>query len=164
MPRPLLPLLVLLCALAARAAEYPAQGPDIYDPQASGASLVTAALARAAAEHKHVLLDFGANWCPWCHRLDTTLKSDPAVAAEVAEHFVVVMIDVNMRHGPKRNTDVNARYGNPIHEGLPVLVVLDATGRQLVTQESGILEEGEHHSPHRIVEFLRHWEPARTGV
>lgn len=156
-------LLLFLTALSAAtwlgAAEYPKMGDDIYDTQADATADITAALAQAKAGHKRVLLDFGANWCIWCRRLHHTFAADPAVAAALAKDYVVVMVDVNSRHGVKRNAEVNARYGNPIQFGLPVLVVLDADGRPLTTQETGALEEGEGHSPARIRAFLAQWAP-----
>lgn len=157
--------LLLLSALVATtaglaAAEYPKLGEDIYDPKADGSALIATALAEARAGHKHVLLDFGANWCIWCHRLHGTFTSDPQVSAALARDFVVVMIDVNTRHGEKRNAAVNERYGNPIQHGLPVLVVLDADGKQLTTQETGALESGAGHSPEKILAFLARWTPA----
>ncbi|MEZ5415293.1 MAG: thioredoxin family protein [Opitutaceae bacterium] len=142
-------------------AEYPKLGEDIYDPQADANVLISEALSVAKLDHKHVLLMFGANWCIWCHRLHATLEGNPEVAAALAEDFVLVMVDVNTRHGPKRNADVNERYGNPIQHGLPVLVVLDATGKQLTTQETGSLEESDGHSPAKVLAFLREWAPSR---
>jgi thioredoxin-related protein len=154
--------IVLLAVLSLRAEpEYPAQGPDIYNPKADGFTLIAAALERAKAEHKSVLLDFGANWCPWCHKLYDTMANTPTLSEKLASDYVVVMIDVNMRHGVKRNYEVNANYGNPIHEGLPVLVVLDAGGNQLFTQETGALEEGDHHDPAKVLAFLQKWSPKR---
>ena len=152
-----------LATVGLRAAEpeYPKQGPDIYSPSADASTDITAALAQAKAGHRHVLLDFGANWCVWCHRLHHTLDTDAQVAAALSRDFVVVMVDVNTRHGVHRNADVNARYGNPVQHGLPVLVVLDADGKQLTTQDSGALEEGAGHSPAKILAFLAHWAPAR---
>ena len=151
----------LSAALAAGADEYPALGPDIYDTHASGTALIGAALAQARVEHKIVLIVFGANWCPWCRKLDATMKSNRAVITELEKSFIVVLVDLNLRHG-KRNAEVNARYGNPLQEGLPVLVVLDASGKQLTTQESGALEEGDHHDPQKIVAFLRRCEPSKN--
>jgi len=156
-----------LAALAALAApslradpEYPRMGPDIYDVRADGSAQIAAALGRAAAEHKRVIVDFGANWCIWCRRLNSTFESDPAVSIALGRGFVVVMVDVNTRRGVKRNADVIARYGNPTRHGIPVLVVLDSDGRQLTTKDSGELEEGEAHSPAKIVAFLSSWSPA----
>ena len=152
--------LALLGAPSLRAdPEYPKMGPDIYDTHADGGAQISAALARAAAEHKRVILDFGANWCIWCRRLHATFEGDPAVSSALARDFVVVMVDVNTRNGPKRNAGVNERYGNPVQHGLPVLVVLDSDGRQLTTKDSGELEEGAGHSPAKITAFLASWAP-----
>lgn len=145
----------LLFAAALRAdPEYPRMGPDIYDIHADGARQIDAALARARAEHKRVLVDFGANWCIWCRRLHATFEGDPAVAAKLRESFVVVLVDVNRHHGPARNAELIARYGNPVRLGIPVLLVLDSDGRLLTTKDSGELEEGDHHSPRKILAFL----------
>src|SRR5271157_4027090 len=37
------------------------------------------ALDVAAREHKHVLLQFGANWCGWCHKLHTLFDTDKQI-------------------------------------------------------------------------------------
>src|SRR4051812_46399202 len=103
------------------APEYPQMGPDVYDAKADGKAQIAAALAKAADAHKRVLVVFGANWCVWCHRLHGTFESDAKVAAALRANYEVVRIDVNTRHGEKRNADVEARYGNPTKEGLPVL-------------------------------------------
>lgn len=160
MPRLLLFLASLTLLTALRAAEYPQMGADVYDPHADGQQLIDAALTRARTEHKNVLLVFGANWCIWCHRLHDTLVNDPEVAAKLQRDYLVVSIDVNTRHGKARNAAVNTRYGNPIRFGLPVLVVLDSSGKPLTTQETGALEDGSAHSPAKLMTFLDLWAPA----
>jgi thiol:disulfide interchange protein len=139
--------------------EYPKMGPDIYDVQADGQAQVAAAISTAAITHKTVLLDFGANWCIWCHRLHATFENDPAVSKELKDGFIVVMVDVNTRRGEKRNAALIERYGNPVVHGIPVLVVLDSSGKQLTTKDSGELEDGEGHSPAKITAFLSLWAP-----
>ena len=155
-------LLLVVACLVSRAAEpeYPKQGADVYDAKADGSSLVTAALAQAQAEGKNVLLDFGANWCPWCHKLHSVFAGNASVKAAIDSNFVLVYIDVNKRNGPARNTAVNERFGNPIAHGLPVLVVTDASGKLLTTQDTGDLEEGAAHSPQKVLAFLARWAPA----
>lgn len=157
---------VALAALAAFPAavlqagpEYPAMGPDIYDVRIDGGAQIADALGRAAAEHKRVLLDLGANWCIWCRQLHSTFQDDPAVAKALGRGFVVVMIDVNTRNGSARNAATDARYGNPTRHGIPVLVVLGPDGKQLTTKDSGELEEGNGHSPAKITAFLAEWAP-----
>ena len=157
-----LPLLAMLAATALLHAEpeYPKMGPDLYDPKSDGTAQIIIALTQARAENKNVLLMFGANWCIWCRRLHDTFETNPAVAKALNENFVLVLVDVNMRHGIKRNFDINERYGNPIKEGLPVLVVLDSRGKQLTTQETGALEDGkEAHDPTKVLAFLQQWAP-----
>ena len=89
-------LLTLLAVVTLRGEpEYPRMGPDIYDTAADGKALVSAALAQAKAEHKHVLVKFGANWCIWCRRLHATLGENPAVQAALAKDYVLVQVDVN---------------------------------------------------------------------
>lgn len=155
-------LCLFLSTLALSGApEYPSQGPDIYDPKADGSALIAAALDQAKLEHKQVILDFGANWCPWCRRLHGLFEGNPQVAAALKKGYVVVMIDVNTRNGVKRNAQVNLRYGNPVHYGLPVLMVLNAKGETVTTQDSGELEEGQGHSPAKVLAFLDKWADER---
>jgi thiol:disulfide interchange protein len=152
--------LALLPATGLRAdPEYPKMGANIYDVRADASAEIASAVATASAERKRVILDFGANWCIWCHRLHATFENDPGVAKALADGFIVVMVDVNTRKGEKRNAAVNEKYGNPIEHGIPVLVVLDSDGKPLTTKDSGELEEGEGHSPAKIKAFLALWAP-----
>lgn len=150
----------LLCPPLLAAPEYPAMGPDIYDTTADGNVQVADALKAATAGHKNVLIVFGANWCIWCRRLHAAFEHKD-VAKELAAHFVVVEIDVNTRSGTRRNADVDARYGNPIAQGVPMIVVLDAKGKQLTTLSTDELEDGDGHSPKKILAFLAKWQPAK---
>ncbi len=143
-------------------AEYPKMGPDIYDTRADGTAQVATAVAKAKEEHKHVLVELGANWCIWCRRLSHTFESNPAVAKALTDNFILVLVDVNHRHGKSRNDAVNDRYGNPMELGLPVLVVLEADGKQLTTQETGALVGGkDDHDPAKVIAFLTKWAPKK---
>lgn len=153
-------LLLALATTALAAPEYPNMGPDIYDVKADGAAQISVALDRAKAGNKRVLVMFGANWCVWCHRLHATFEKNAEIAAALKANYELVLVDLNTRNGTKRNAAVNERYGNPMKEGLPVLVVLDATGRQLTTQETGALEDGKSaHDPKKVMAFLERWKP-----
>src|SRR5689334_10849054 len=132
--------------------------PDIYDESADGAKQVSAALATAKKENKRVLLQFGANWCGWCHRLHQLFASDPTIAGKLKSDYVVVLIDVNKDH----NKDTDAKYGHPVRFGLPVIVVLDSDGKLLTTQDTAKLEEGDHHSPEKVLAFLKEWAPKKS--
>ena len=82
------------------------------------------------------------------------LNTNAAVARIVKENYVVVLIDVDKGH----NDDVVKRYGKPTQFGLPALVVLDSVGKQLTTQDTGKLEEGDHHAPAKVIAFLEKWK------
>jgi thioredoxin-related protein len=129
--------------------------PTIYDESADGSKQIADALALANKDGRRVLLQFGANWCPWCHKLHALFDSDKDIAALLKRDYVVVLIDVNKGH----NSATDEKYGKPTKLGLPVLVVLDADGKQLTTKDSGELEEGNHHSPEKVLAFLKKWSP-----
>ena len=154
----MLSLLIAAVSLAAEPAKSttPAK-PKLYDETADGSKQIAEALAVAKKAKKRVLLQFGANWCGWCYKLHKLFESDKEIAAKLKAGFVVVLIDVNEKH----NSDINEKYGSPTKHGLPVIVVLDADGKQLTTQDTGILEEGDHHDPEKVKEFLKEWAPRK---
>src|SRR6266853_6201998 len=131
--------------------------PNIYDESADGSKQIADALDRAKKEDKHVLLQFGANWCGWCHKLHKLFATNRNVAEELERDYVVVMIDVNKGH----NKDIAEKYGNPTRFGLPAIVVLDTDGKQLTTQDTGKFEDADHHSPAKVMAFLKEWSPTR---
>lgn len=162
-------LLILLATLALptlRAADpATAKLPPIYDTRADGNRQIRDALLEAQRDRKRVLLQFGANWCPWCHRLYNLFRTNETVSAALRAHYVLVLIDVDKVDGAIHNQDILDRFQHPEKQGLPVLVVLDATGRSLVTQETGSLEEGKGHSPQKVLAFLEKWKtPAQTDT
>lgn len=137
--------------------------PPIYDTKADGAKQVADALTTAKREYKNVLLQFGANWCGWCHKLHNLFQSNTNIAAVLKTNYVVVLIDVDKVDGKSHNADINTRYGNPCRFGLPAIVVLDADGKQLTTQDTGKLEAGDHHDPAKVLAFLKQWSPKKSG-
>lgn len=131
---------------------------NIYDTKADGTRQINNALALAKKTNKRVLLQFGANWCVWCHKLHLLFQVDKPIAKELKASYVLVLIDVNKDH----NKNVDAAYHNPTRLGLPALVVLDADGHQLTTKDTGELEEGDHHSPEKVLDFLKQWGPQHS--
>src|SRR5690242_15686933 len=58
----------------------PEPPPPIYDEKADGSAAIRAALASAKRENRRVLIQWGGNWCPWCHRLFNQFKADRELA------------------------------------------------------------------------------------
>jgi thiol:disulfide interchange protein len=132
--------------------------PKIYDESLDGFKQIGDALTIAKAENKRVLLQFGANWCGWCHLLHKIFQTDKAISETLKTSYVVVLIDVNQGH----NKAVDTKYGNPTRFGLPVIVILDSDGKQVTTKDTGELEEGKQHNPDKVLAFLKGWAPKKS--
>jgi thioredoxin-like negative regulator of GroEL len=83
------------------------------------------ALKKAKAAHKPLIVDFWADWCGWCHRLDRTTYVDPGVV-KMAEAFVAVKVNTE---GGGRETTVALRYDVT---SLPTIAFLSPSGRPLL--------------------------------
>ncbi len=125
---------------------------NLYSETADPTADISAALVRARAEHKRVLLDFGGNWCSDCQLLDIYYHQSPN-AELLDKNFIVVHI--NIGHMDK-NVDVAKKYNVPITKGVPALAVLDAHGKLLYAEKE---KEFEHPTPEDITAFLKRWKP-----
>ncbi|MCW0221384.1 MAG: thioredoxin family protein [Prosthecobacter sp.] len=132
------------------AAQSNPQRSVLYDEKADGSKLIEESLAIAKKENKKVMLQFGANWCSWCHRLHHLFQTDVAIHEKLVSDYVVVHLDVNDGH----NQDLNLRYGQPTRLGLPAIVVLDSEGQPLMTQDTAELEEDDHYDRNKVLAFL----------
>ena len=126
--------------------------PALYNESLDGAQQIADALVVAKKENKRVLVQFGANWCGWCHKLHRLFETDKEVSEELKTHYVLIQVDVNKGH----NQDLVKKYGAE-RMGLPSLVVLDSAGKHLTTKNTAELEEADHHDPAKVMTFLMHW-------
>ncbi|MGZ3446455.1 MAG: protein-disulfide reductase DsbD family protein, partial [Myxococcaceae bacterium] len=86
---------------------------------------VDAALARARAEHRPVMIDFFAEWCAACKELDRETYVAPGVVAE-AERFVRIKVD-----GTNAVDPVDALYARFGVNGLPTVAFVSSDGKVL---------------------------------
>jgi thiol-disulfide isomerase/thioredoxin len=126
-----LALMLAACAgaPAPKAAAAPAH-PEArsYAVKPDPAADVDAALARAAANGKRVLLVMGANWCHDSRALAGWLET-PRFAALVAERYELVFVNVGMpQTGDGHNLDIAKRFGLADFPGTPALLVLTPEG------------------------------------
>lgn len=96
---------------------------------------VDAALTRAAANGKRVLLVMVANWCHDSRALAGWLET-PRFAALVAERYELVFVNVGLpQTGDGHNLAVSERFGLKGFPGTPALLVLTADG-QLINADT----------------------------
>jgi thioredoxin 1 len=129
---------------------------NIYPADADAHAEIKEAELKAAAQHKRVLLVFGANWCFDCHVLDLAFQR-PDLAPVVASGYEVVHVDL----GPdeKKNADLVRQFEVPLDKGIPALAVAEGDGKLVVSQKNGEFEDARSLTPEALLEFLNKWKP-----
>ena len=144
-----------LCSVTARAAEK-----EIYPVPEQAKSDLAAALKAAAAQHKHLILDFGGNWCGDCQVLDIYFH-DPVNKPLLDANYIVVHINIGRMD---RNEDIAERYQIPLKKGVPALAILDDHGKLLYSQRNGEFEAMRRMEVNSVTSFLLQWKPAHAGI
>jgi thiol:disulfide interchange protein len=137
------------------AAQYstPTVNKHLYSDTADPKADIAAAMKLARRQNKHIILDFGGNWCGDCLVLDYYFHQSPNDAM-LAKYFLVVHVDIgHMDH----NVDIAEKYKVPIKKGVPALAVLDATGKLLYSQQNKEYEKVTDKAV--VTEFLNRWKP-----
>ena len=115
--------LIAACGLLAVQAGEPAWMTD-----------VPAAVAKAKAENKRVLLDFtGSDWCGWCIKLHKEVFSQKEFLDYADKNLVLVQVDFPQRKKQaaklkKANEALSEKFKI---EGYPTIVILNAEGKQV---------------------------------
>ena len=133
---------------------------NIYSDTANAKEEIRMAILKAAHEHKHVLLDFGGNWCSDCHLLNLYFH-DPGNASLLAANYVLVDVSVGEFD---RNLDLASKYGIPLKKGVPALAVLDGSGRILYAQRNGEFEAMAKLDSAAVSAFLLKWKPRQAPI
>ena len=145
-------ILVFLISVSAKSQEKEL----IYNPDLDGMEQINEAVKIAKAESKHVLIQVGGNWCPWCIRFHKYSNEDPEIRELINNNYVVVKLN----YSPENYNEVAMDFlEKPGRFGYPVFVVLDAQGKRLHTQDSGLLEEDKGYSKKKVTGFLKGWMP-----
>jgi len=146
--------LLLISSAAARPS-----GRNVYPDPAQARADIASALKTAAASHKRVLLDFGADWCGDCIVLDMYLHNEqnrPLLDA----NFVLVHVNVGDYDA---NLDLAKKYGIPLDKGVPAMAVLSEAGKLLYSQRNQEFEKARMLSSSDITRFLVQWKPSKGG-
>jgi hypothetical protein len=106
------------------------------DPGANADAVMTQIKRQAAAEHKNILLSFGASWCVNCRLFDKFL-ADPAIHPIMEKAFIWADLNTGERDGDQRHANIaggqqlQASLGGK-DSGYPFIVMLDASGKPIV--------------------------------
>lgn len=98
-------------------------------------------LSQAKAQRKRMLVEVGAQWCPDCRRLESSIIPDAAVQKFLRDNYVCVKLDADGRPG----TRMQKHYGN---HAIPTLYVFSTTGKYLGSKAA------EHVEPASFVQLL----------
>jgi thioredoxin 1 len=154
-----LKLLALAALLAIGVTSASSATRDIYPDPGQAKADLAAALKTAAQTHKRVIIDFGGNWCPDCHVLDSYFHNAQNLPI-LESNFVLV--HVNIGHMDE-NLDIAGQYQVPLGRGVPAVAVLSEQGKLLYSQKSGEFEAMRRMDPSSVTSFLAQWKPTKPG-
>lgn len=110
-------VLLLSLLLAAGAQAAPIENRDGFWSEWSEATF-----ARAAREHKFVVVSLQSWWCKWCHVMNEETWSKPEVRAVLKDHFIPVYVDQDSR------PDISQRYER---WGWPATIIFGPDGKEI---------------------------------
>ncbi len=133
------------------------QEKKLYNPEANAAKDIEAAIAKAKAAKKFVLIQAGGNWCGWCIEFARFAKATPKIDSVIKASFVWYHLNWSKEN---ENSPIFKKYGYAQRFGFPVFLILNEKGERIHTQNSEYLEDGKKsYSPYKVQAFLEMWSP-----
>lgn len=133
------------------------QKKKLYNPDANAAMDIEAAVKKAKAENKFVLLQAGGNWCGWCIEFARFTSADSQIDAVLKSNFVWYHLNYSKEN---KNEALFSGYGFPQRFGFPVFLILNEKGERIHTQSSEYLEDGKKsYDQKKVLRFLELWSP-----
>jgi len=131
-----------------------------YNPNQDAHADLKKAIEQAKKEDKHVLIQFGGNWCPWCMRFHALVKGVPKVDSLMKENYIYFLLNVP-KEKEKRDYALFREFEFPNRFGYPVFVILDKTGKPIHTQDSDAFEypskDIKGYDTTKVIRFLNMW-------
>lgn len=161
-------LIAVVAAIAAAAPAFADTAPQVgvdsiewlnvpdrpYNERDDATRAVDEALARAAKNHKRVLIDLGGNWCADC-RIFAGVMDLPEVRAFVSARYEVVYVDVGRFN---RNLQIPERFGiaEPL-EGVPSVLIVQSDGTLVNRGRIAALMDARTMTPQAMADWLAYW-------
>ena len=150
-------LLIIVFCLIGYISNAQTDESKLYHPDADAAKDIAAALQKAKAEKKYVLLQGGGNWCSWCIEFARFCKADPKIDSVINAGFIWYHLNYSKEN---KNEKIFQKYGYAQRFGFPVFIILNEKGERIHTQNSEYLEDGKKSYDQRKVQsFLEMWTP-----
>jgi thioredoxin-related protein len=134
--------------------ELPESAEHMYDSMQNAIADMDSVINRAGSENKHILIQVGGNWCPWCIRLHQFIESHPQIDSIIHADYIPLLINYSKEN---KNAEAMKRLEYPNRFGFPVLVILDKNGKRLHTQDTYFVEQGDSYCEEKIKRFLLNW-------
>lgn len=148
---------VVVISFSCMAAMAQGEAKKLYEPNTDAGADIEAAIKKAGAENKYVLIQGGGNWCGWCIEFARFCKADSGIDSVINASFVWYHLNYSKEN---ENKKVFAQYGYPQRFGFPVFIILNAQGERIHTQSSEYLEDGKKsYSKNKVQSFLEMWSP-----
>ena len=144
-------------ALAAKKAEdFPREK---FDPTRDPKADLDAAIVKAKASGKRIMLDVGGEWCGWCKYMDKFFYQNAELARIRDENFIWVKINFS---DDNENKLFLAAY--PEISGYPHLFILDSDGTLIHSQPTDALEQEKGYNLAKFTDFLKTWLPKKAAT
>ena len=150
-------IFVIVFSLITFISQAQTENNKLYHPEANAEKDIAAAIKKAKAENKYVLLQGGGNWCSWCIEFARFCKADPKIDSVINAGFVWYHLNYSKEN---ENKAVFAKYDYAQRFGFPTFIILNEKGERIHTQNSEYLEDGKKSYDQRKVQaFLEMWSP-----
>ncbi|GAB4280658.1 MAG: hypothetical protein Kow0068_04940 [Marinilabiliales bacterium] len=127
---------------------------NIYDPNSDAMKDIKKAIKKADLENKHVMIQVGGNWCPWCIKFHNYIKENRELDSLIQANYIFVLVNYSRE---QKNPEAMKFLEYPQRFGFPVLVILDNKGKRIHTQDSGYLEQDKSYNYDRVKRFIMNW-------
>jgi thioredoxin-related protein len=132
------------------------QSQKVYNPDADANADIKKAIEMTQENNKHIFLQIGGNWCPWCIKFHNFVEADSEIKNFFGDNFEVVKVNYDRENKQEK---LLAQLGFPQRFGFPVFVILDSKGNRIHTQNSAFLEKDKNYDHDIVLRFLKNWSP-----
>ncbi|MGC2112768.1 MAG: thioredoxin family protein [Candidatus Korobacteraceae bacterium] len=131
-----------------------------FAPLAPANEVYQKGLAQLRGSGKLGWVEFGADWCVWCHHMDEFF--DQSAAAPILQsYYVRIPIDYERNDGAPA---LAKQLGAPAGDGLPLWAVVDAEGKPLANSNTPKGNIGFPGTPEEIAEFVAVVQSTAKGI